>query len=251
MRVLRFGMIAVLATAGFADTVTLRNGQVINGTYLGGTARQVRVETGDQIRTLDVSDVVKIEFTAPAVSQAAAPVNAAPAPAPAPQRSLSTAQPAAVAPKPEPLPRRAPATSATPAPQSVNAGPVELPSGTNLVIRMIDGVDSETNSVGQTFAASIDEPVMVDGNTVIPRGSDVVAVDKEGDREPAGHEVIEGDTVDVLNAVDVPIIVGIGDPGKMNHADESKKGARITTKAVEAVLRLWAESGSGAGRDSL
>jgi stage V sporulation protein AE len=77
------------------------------------------------------------------------------------------------------------------------------------------------------------------------------AVDKEGDREPAGHEVIEGDTVDVLNEVDVPIIVGIGDPGKMNHADESKKGARITTKAVEAVLRLWSESGSGAGRDSL
>ena len=43
-----------------------------------------------------------------------------------------------------------------------------------MVIRMIDGVDSEKNSVGQTFAASLDEPLMIDGNTVIPRGADAV-----------------------------------------------------------------------------
>ena len=49
-----------------------------------------------------------------------------------------------------------------------------LPAGTKLVIRMIDAVDSERNSVGQTFAASLDEPVMIDGQTVIPRGADVV-----------------------------------------------------------------------------
>jgi len=39
---------------------------------------------------------------------------------------------------------------------------------------MIDGVDSETNRVGQTFAASMDEPVILNGETVIPRGADVV-----------------------------------------------------------------------------
>jgi hypothetical protein len=49
-----------------------------------------------------------------------------------------------------------------------------LPAGTNLVIRMIESVDSETNRVGQTFRASMDQPVMVDGQTVIPRGADAV-----------------------------------------------------------------------------
>ena len=52
-------------------------------------------------------------------------------------------------------------------------GSVELPAGTNIVVRLIDGVDSETADPGQTFAASLDEPVMIGGDTVIPRGADV------------------------------------------------------------------------------
>ncbi|MGE5509528.1 MAG: stage V sporulation protein AE [Chitinophagales bacterium] len=65
-------------------------------------------------------------------------------------------------------------------------------------------------------------------------------VDKDGRPEPQGHERVEGDTVDVLNALDVPVIVGLGDPGKMNHRDKSSKGAPLTTRAVEAVLALAA-----------
>ncbi len=62
MRLIHLAIALVLATAGFADTVTLRSGRVIHGTYLGGTARQLRVDTGDRVETLDVGDVVRIEF---------------------------------------------------------------------------------------------------------------------------------------------------------------------------------------------
>src|SRR6478735_6240391 len=62
MRLLQIGIAFALATAGFADTVTLKSGRVLNGTYLGGTARQVRVEVGDRVETLDVSEVSRIEF---------------------------------------------------------------------------------------------------------------------------------------------------------------------------------------------
>ena len=55
--------IGSIATMGFADTITLKNGRVINGTYLGGTARQVKVEVNDDIQTLNVSDVARIEFS--------------------------------------------------------------------------------------------------------------------------------------------------------------------------------------------
>ena len=65
-----------------------------------------------------------------------------------------------------------PEASAPPPPPAMVNG--TLPAGTNLVIRMIDAVDSETNRVGQTFRASLDQPVMVDGNTVIPRGADAM-----------------------------------------------------------------------------
>ena len=62
MRLIHLAIALALATAGFADTVTLKSGRVIHGTYLGGTARQLRVDTGDRVETLDVADVVRIEF---------------------------------------------------------------------------------------------------------------------------------------------------------------------------------------------
>ena len=62
MRLIYAGIALACATLGFADTITLKNGRVINGTYLGGTARTVRVDDGINVRTLDVSDILRIEF---------------------------------------------------------------------------------------------------------------------------------------------------------------------------------------------
>jgi hypothetical protein len=72
MRLLHIAVIIVAATVCLADTITLKDGRVIHGTYLGGTARQMRIEMGDQIQTLDVSDVARIEFggSAPMAEQA-------------------------------------------------------------------------------------------------------------------------------------------------------------------------------------
>jgi hypothetical protein len=178
MRLLRLVVVLAMATAGFADTITLRSGRVVTGTYLGGTARQVRVDTGDQVQTLEVSDISRIEFTRDAAAQA-------PKPADDDRPTLRRRDATILRPDADPQPaddrptlRRSDATilkpdaDTTPAPAP--AGPVELPAGTNLVVRMIDGVNSEVNRVGQTFAGSLDEPVMVDGSPAIPRGADVV-----------------------------------------------------------------------------
>ena len=128
-----------VATAGFGDTITLKNGQVVHGTYLGGTARQVRVDLGDQVQNFDVSDIERIEFRSPM-----------PPPPPPPQREMA------------------------PPPAATVLG-ITLPAGTNFVIRMIDAVDSQTARTGQTFAASLDSPVTdPNGEVLIPRGADVV-----------------------------------------------------------------------------
>ncbi|MFD1738801.1 stage V sporulation protein AE [Bacillus salitolerans] len=47
---------------------------------------------------------------------------------------------------------------------------------------------------------------------------------------------INGDTVYCLDQLDVPIIVGIGDIGKMAGRDDITKGCPITLKAVEVIL---------------
>lgn len=124
------------------DTLKLQSGKTVEGTYLGGDSRNVRFSSEDRVQTYSINDVVEIRFgsvAAPAV----------------PGRQVLT-------PTPPPAP---------PAPVS-SAG--EIPSGTALVVRLIDGVDSSRDSVGATFNASMDEPVIHAGRTVIPRGADVL-----------------------------------------------------------------------------
>ena len=64
------------------------------------------------------------------------------------------------------------------------------------------------------------------------------AVSKDG--TPSFARRITGDTVDILNRLDVPVIVGVGDLGKMAGADSAAAGARITTRAVQEILELAA-----------
>src|SRR5581483_9524980 len=154
MRLLTVGIALLSAFSCFADTVTMKDGRVVRGAYLGGSARQVRMEVGDQIQTLDVTDIDRIEF------------GGAPAPPPPPPRAAS-----------RPVLRRddnvmRPDNAPIPAQQMSSSA--DLPAGTNLVVRLIDAVDSETANPGQTFAASLDQPVLVNGQTVIPRGANVV-----------------------------------------------------------------------------
>src|SRR5207253_2057242 len=50
---------------------------------------------------------------------------------------------------------------------------VTVPSGTLVAVRMIDSVNSETAHVGETFKGSLDAPIVIDNDTVFPRGSEV------------------------------------------------------------------------------
>ena len=75
-------------------------------------------------------------------------------------------------------------------------------------------------------------------NAAITREGGVVAVpvDKDGLPEPLGHSSVEGDTVEILDQLNIPVVIGLGDLGKMDDADLVEDGAKITTKAVEEIL---------------
>lgn len=60
------------------------------------------------------------------------------------------------------------------------------------------------------------------------------AVNKEG--IPINSYIVYGDTVDILRQHDVPIVVGIGDIGKMGGKDAPERGAPVTTRAIELIL---------------
>jgi hypothetical protein len=148
-----FYALVILATgaAALADTLYLKDGKVVGGTYLGGTARQVRMDLGDRIASYDIADVAKIEFQSVA------------APAPQPEKQEPRERPRITRRDPDP-----------PVSESRSSS-LSIPAGTVIKVRMIDGVDSETSQLGQTFQASLDDPIMVEGQTVVPRGADIVA----------------------------------------------------------------------------
>lgn len=72
----------------------------------------------------------------------------------------------------------------------------------------------------------------------VTRTGEVVdaAVDKDGNPAADGDGRVEGDTVDILNSLNIPVIIGVGDLGKMDGADDPAIGAPITVKAIQEVL---------------
>jgi hypothetical protein len=227
MRISRLLLTLAIAAPGFAaDTLHLKDGKTVSGTYLGGTTRQVRMEVSDRIESYDLNDVAKIEFH----STVAAP---APPPAPAKER-VRLMRPEAVA-----TPAPAPATAAK---------TLTIPAGTALNIRMIDAVDSEVSQVGQTFQASLDDPIMLDGVVVIPRGADVVAklVDDKQSGKITGRTELTLDLVSIrVNGRVVDIVTE--DVTTASESRTAKSGKVIGgTAAVGAILGGIFGGGRGA-----
>jgi hypothetical protein len=269
MRLLPVAIAVSLAAACYADIITLKNGRTINGTYLGGTPRQIKVEVGDNIQTIDVGDIARIEFNGggytssrdnsrdtshddgrPTLRRAdsdsgsssssssdsgygsgsrtagSRPVILQPDPndsgsypsssgssassddsRPTLKRSSSassssdstssdsssssdSSRPTLRRPSSDsastsssssssgdsdrPVLRRATpdASAAAPAQSPAQAPPAIIPAQTEFVVRMIDAVDSQTAKEGDIFKASVDQPVVIGGQTVVLGGAD-------------------------------------------------------------------------------
>ncbi len=93
------------------------------------------------------------------------------------------------------------------------------------------GVLAVASNTGYVNGVPVTASVTRDGK-VVPE-----PVNKDGN--PAFNEegTIKGDTVDIINQLPVPVVIGIGDLGKMDDADLLENGARITTQAVEEILK--------------
>lgn len=77
--------------------------------------------------------------------------------------------PAPVTPQPEVQPTPPQPPPPPPPPQKIT-----IPAGTQLSVRLNDSLSSETNKTGDTFRGSLSTPIVIDGETVIPSGADVV-----------------------------------------------------------------------------
>jgi hypothetical protein len=135
-------IVAVVAAAngvGRADTAEMRDGSLVQGKYVGGTAGTVRLETPEGVKVIETSKILALTFAA----------------------GTATSQPAGAAP------------AAAAAPKTV-----QVPAGTVLNIKL-DGPVSSKDPEGKKFSGKLLADVMANGVTVAKSGSAVYGqVDK-------------------------------------------------------------------------
>jgi hypothetical protein len=220
-----FAIGCLIAGAAAADVITMRNGQTIYGTYIGGSARQIRVDVGaGQIQTFDIGQVQSISFGDSGPQNGGAPAFNAPPPGAAQQYAPPAAPP-----------------------PGASAG-LTIPADTRITVRMIDSVDSETSRLGQTYRASLDEPLTVNGQVVAPRGADVLT--KLVQDQKSGK--IEGRTVLTLALANISINGQRVDVTSTDVTQQSNsqgaKSAKVIggTAALGTIIGALAGGGKGA-----
>ena len=142
-----------LATTLLGDSLELRNGKVVTGTYVKADGHYIWLDVGGTIEPFAIDDISKL-----------------------------TLQPIQV-----PVVRSADVGKAEQTSRSSgvsSAGPttVTIPGGTLIAVRLVDAVVSSESNIGRTFQATVNESLLVMNQTVIPKGSSALVrliVDKQ------------------------------------------------------------------------
>ncbi len=205
----------------WADSLELRNGSLIEGTFLGGTETEIPFQVGSSVQKYPLTDIVALKSD----SETAAsdmPTR--------PTSSLST--------EPGTLEDAAKKTPVY----------VTIPAGTVICVRTIDGIDSAQNHVGDRFQASLEEPLMVDGKVVVPKYASVygrLAESKESGTFTGRSELRLELTGIAVNGQEVPVVTGEYElTGKSRGASTAKR--TVGGAAVGSIIGALAGGGRGA-----
>ena len=217
----------LLAGLAAADTLELKDGRVLRGKYLGGTQAVLRFEVNGEVQTFSTIDIVALTFTGRSVG---AP------PAVAPSAMAPTAPPPMAA-----------------APAAEYGDSVTIPAGQSLLVRMIDGVDSSKNHVGDVFHASLETDLMVNDTIVARKGTDVygrLAEAKEAGHLSGSSELQLELTRLVVDGKDYPIVSSdYSLKGKGRGSDTAKKvgGGAVAGAIIGAIAGGGKGAAIGAG----
>jgi hypothetical protein len=145
-------------------------------------------------------------------------------------------------------PPPAPAAPASPPPPPPPQK-VTIPAGTTLAVRLVDSIDSERNQPGETFHATLNSPLSVEGDVAIPAGYDVEGhiVDVKSAGKFAGQSVVvlQLDRISVAGksyAIQTDQYKRQGSSRGKNTAEKVGAGA-----AIGAIIGGLAGGGKGAG----
>jgi hypothetical protein len=148
-----------------ADIIRFRNGDSIQGTVVSANSKEVRLTdpTGNGF-SFATADVEAVFFSAPP-------------------------------PPPPPTPTTAPAP---PPPMQAT-----IPAGTTISVRLIDGIDVDKTAAGETFRASLDDPIILNGQVIVPRGApamlEAAKVEQSGKMSGSDKITLKLNTITIEN----------------------------------------------------
>ena len=128
-----------------------------------------------------------------------------------------------------------------------------LPAGQSLLVRMIDGVDSSKNHVGDVFHASLETDVMVNNTVIARKGTDVygrLAEAKEAGHISGSSELQLELTRIVIDGKDYPVVSSdYSLKGKGRGSDTAKKvgGGAVAGAIIGAIAGGGKGAAIGAG----
>src|SRR5688572_4756295 len=218
----------------WADQLVLNDGREYAGKLVRVDGGVIEFRVQGKVQSFNVSEVTRINFKEPELS--------------VPPRGRT---------EPVQEPRREPAIVVAPVGSSTRAvSPVPvtqrdsatLPEGTPIVVRTVTHIDTDQNRVGETFEATLDQPLTLDGQTLAPEGTKVIgriAYAEEAGRVRGRPQLILELTELVINDQTYPLrtsdSVHVGSSQAKRTAAAAGGGA-----ALGAIIGAIAGGGKGA-----
>jgi hypothetical protein len=198
-----------------ADIIRFRNGDSILGTVVSANSKEVRLtDSAGKGFSFATADVEAVFFSAP----------------PPPPPPVATT-----------LPAPPPPMQAT------------LPAGTTISVRLIDGIDVDKTAAGEMFRASLDDPIILNGQVVVPRGApamlEAAKVQQSGKMSGSDKITLKLNSISIKNR-EYQVVASYAE---QKGSGEGKKTTRkiVGGAGLGALIGGIAGGGKGAGIGAL
>ena len=137
-------------------------------------------------------------------------------------------------------------------PQNVNNVPstITIPAGKVIFVRLNERLSSDHSHAGDGFTATLDQPIVVNGWVVAPRGEtvvgDVTTAQKAGRVKGVSQLGLELSDLTIVDGQQLPLVTELwnGSAGTSHGADAA---GIATTTGVGTIIGAAADGGKGAG----
>jgi hypothetical protein len=170
-------------------------------------------------------------------------------PTPDPPQPVATPAPPPPPPAREPVPVRVEEVVSRSAPEAQQPHSVVLAAGTRLIVRIGETISSAHHQIGDTFIATLEQPLVIDGFIICERGSRVIGkvtqatpAGRSGGQSHLGIELTRLNTSD-RQRVDIRTETYTRDGSGSTGSDLAKIGAGT---AIGAAIGAIAGGGKGA-----